>query len=171
MLWEPPLGMALRTSRNILHQHCRIIHIRIFHNCFKKVDMVPLPFIFLWCGKQVGVIWIIKTIAWTRYLEVVLQVVIFAIYNNAFDITMNTSAITSNKTTTSFRLDSQLLERLRMLAKKSNRSLNNYVETVLFDVVYHEPNDETIEAIKEVQSGRKLDAFDRDELEKMISSL
>ena len=104
-------------------------------------------------------------------MEVVLQVVIFAIYNNAFDITMNTSAITSNKTTTYFRLDSQLLERLRMLAKKSNRSLNNYVETVLFDVVYHEPNDETIEAIKEVQSGRKLDAFDRDELEKMISSL
>jgi len=84
---------------------------------------------------------------------------------------MNTSSITTGKTTTSFRLDSQLLERLRTLAKKSNRSLNNYVETVLFDVVYHEPNDETIEAIKEVQSGKQLDAFDLKGLEKVISEL
>ena len=84
---------------------------------------------------------------------------------------MNTSAITSNKTTTSFRLDSQLLERLRALARRNNRSLNNYVETVLFDVAYHEPNDETIEAINEVRSGKKLDSFNRDELEKMIAAL
>jgi len=84
---------------------------------------------------------------------------------------MSTATLTSSKTTTSFRLDSQLLERLRSLAKRSNRSLNNYVETVLFDLVYHEPNDETIEAIKEVQSEKKLDAFDRKELEKMISAL
>ena len=84
---------------------------------------------------------------------------------------MNTSAITSNKTTTSFRLDSQLLERLRALARRNNRSLNNYVETVLFDVAYHEPNEETIEAINEVRSGKKLDSFNRDELEKMIAAL
>jgi len=98
-------------------------------------------------------------------------VVIFAIYNNVNDTTMNTASITTGKTTTSFRLDSQLLERLKALAKKSNRSLNNYVETVLFDVVYHDPNDETIEAIKEVQSGKRLDAFDMKGLEKMISEL
>ena len=84
---------------------------------------------------------------------------------------MNTTAITSNKTTTSFRLDSQLLERLRALARRNNRSLNNYVETVLFDVAYHEPNEETIEAINEVRSGKKLDSFNRDELEKMIAAL
>ena len=84
---------------------------------------------------------------------------------------MNTTAITSNKTTTSFRLDSQLLERLRALARRNNRSLNNYVETVLFDVAYHEPNDETTEAINEVRSGKKLDSFNRDELEKMIAAL
>ena len=84
---------------------------------------------------------------------------------------MNTTAITPNKTTTSFRLDSQLLERLRILARRNNRSLNNYVETVLFDVAYHEPNDETIEAINEVRSGKKLDSFNRDELEKMIAAL
>ena len=97
--------------------------------------------------------------------------VIFATQYNANNIIMNTSAITSNKTTTSFRLDSQLLERLRILARRNNRSLNNYVETVLFDVAYHEPNDETIEAINEVRSGKKLDSFNRDELEKMIAAL
>ena len=84
---------------------------------------------------------------------------------------MNTTVITPNKTTTSFRLDSQLLERLRTLARRNNRSLNNYVETVLFDVAYHEPNEETIEAINEVRSGKKLDSFNRDELEKMIAAL
>lgn len=84
---------------------------------------------------------------------------------------MNTAITTSDKTLTSFRLNTQLVERLRELAKKSNRSLNNYVETLLFDIVYHEPNDETIEAIEEVRSGKKLEAFDRSELEKLISSL
>ena len=84
---------------------------------------------------------------------------------------MNTAMATSTKTTTSFRLDSQLLERLRVLARRNNRSLNNYVETALFDVAYHEPNDETLEAIKEVRSGKKLDSFNRDELEKMIAEL
>lgn len=84
---------------------------------------------------------------------------------------MNTAITTSDKTLTSFRLNTQLVERLRELAKKSNRSLNNYVETLLLDIVYHEPNDETIEAIEEVRSGKKLEAFDRSELEKLISSL
>ena len=84
---------------------------------------------------------------------------------------MNTAITTSDKTLTSFRLNTHLVERLRELAKKSNRSLNNYVETLLLDIVYHEPNDETIEAIEEVRSGKTLEAFDRSELEKLISSL
>ena len=84
---------------------------------------------------------------------------------------MNTAITTSDKTLTSFRLNTQLVERLRELAKKNNRSLNNYVETLLLDIVFHEPNDETIEAIEEVRSGKKLEAFDRSELEKLISSL
>ena len=84
---------------------------------------------------------------------------------------MNTAVTSSEKTLTSFRLNTKLVERLRELAKKSNRSLNNYVETLLLDIVYHEPNDETIEAIEEVRSGKKLEAFDRSELEKLISSL
>jgi len=84
---------------------------------------------------------------------------------------MNTSTVTSEKTLTSFRLNTKLVQRLRELAKHSNRSLNNYVETLLLDIVYHEPNDETLEAIEEVKSGKKLETFDRSELEKLISSL
>lgn len=84
---------------------------------------------------------------------------------------MNLTATTQGKTTTSFRLNSQLLERLRVLAKNNNRSLNNYVETVLLDFAYHEPNDDTIETLKEAQSGKKMDNFEMKELDEMISKL
>ena len=47
----------------------------------------------------------------------------------------------------SFRLSVELIERLKQLAKRQNRSLNNYVETVLLDAAYHEPNAVTLEAI------------------------
>ncbi len=53
----------------------------------------------------------------------------------------------------SFRLPVELIERLRQLAKRENRSLNNYVETLLLDAAYREPNDTTIAAMKEAQSG------------------
>ena len=46
------------------------------------------------------------------------------------------------KVQTAFRLDSELLRRLKVLAKRENRSLNNYVETVLMDVAYDEPNND-----------------------------
>ena len=48
---------------------------------------------------------------------------------------------------TAFRLATDLLERLKVLAKKDNRSLNNYVESVLMEIAYREPNAET-KAIK-----------------------
>ena len=46
---------------------------------------------------------------------------------------------------TAFRLSTDLLDRLRLAAKKQNRSLNNFVESILMDVVYNEPNEETKE--------------------------
>jgi predicted transcriptional regulator len=84
---------------------------------------------------------------------------------------MNTASISSTKTTTSFRLNAELVQRLRSLAKRNNRSLNNYIETILFDFAYSEPNDETIEAINEARSGKRLDRFDMAELDNMISKL
>lgn len=54
---------------------------------------------------------------------------------------------------TSFRLRTDLIEKLKQNAAKANRTLNNYVESVLLDVVYHEPNDDTKIAIEEALSG------------------
>ena len=75
------------------------------------------------------------------------------------------------KVQTAFRFDKDLISRLKIKAKKENRSLNNYVETVLMDIVYNEPNDETIEAIKEVRSGKPLEKLDVDNLEGFIETL
>ncbi len=54
----------------------------------------------------------------------------------------------------SFRLRTDLLERLRKNAVRQNRTLNNYVESLLLDIVYNEPNDTTRAAIEEAMSGR-----------------
>lgn len=54
---------------------------------------------------------------------------------------------------TSFRLRTDLLDGLRRNAKRENRTLNNYVESVLLDIVYHEPNEVTKAAIEEAMSG------------------
>ncbi len=54
----------------------------------------------------------------------------------------------------SFRLRADLLEGLKRKAEQENRTLNNYVESVLLDIVYDEPNDVTKAAIEEVMSGK-----------------
>ena len=54
----------------------------------------------------------------------------------------------------SFRLRTDLLERLRRDAIRQNRTLNNYVESILLDIVYNEPNDTTRAAIEEAMSSR-----------------
>ena len=74
---------------------------------------------------------------------------------------------TSVKVQTAFRFDKELVRRLKIKAKKENRSLNNYVETVLMDIVYDEPNDETIEAINEVRSGKNLEKLDMEKFDEV----
>jgi hypothetical protein len=54
----------------------------------------------------------------------------------------------------SFRLRTDLLERLKKNAARENRTLNNYVESVLLDIVYDEPNEVTKATIQEARSGR-----------------
>lgn len=54
----------------------------------------------------------------------------------------------------SFRLRSDLMDRLKQNAARENRTLNNYVESVLLDVVFDEPNEVTKAAIKEAMSGK-----------------
>ena len=56
--------------------------------------------------------------------------------------------IAIEKKNQSFRLSVDLIERLKRIAKRQNRSLNNYVETLLLDAAYHEPNATTLAAMK-----------------------
>lgn len=78
---------------------------------------------------------------------------------------------TTSKIQTAFRFDRELLSRLKIKAKQENRSLNNYVETILMDIVYHEPNDETIEAIREARSGKNLEQLDLEKFDEFVASL
>ena len=55
----------------------------------------------------------------------------------------------------SFRLRADLLEGLKRNAARENRSLNNYVESVLLDVVYNEPNEVTKAAIEEAMNRKE----------------
>ena len=72
---------------------------------------------------------------------------------------------------TAFRLRKDLLERLKIEARKENRSLNNYVESVLLDAVYREPNEETLAAMKEAKDGKNLTKVDSSSLEAFLKSL
>ena len=77
----------------------------------------------------------------------------------------------ATKVQTAFRLNKDLIRRLKIKAQKENRSLNNYVETVLMDIVYNDPNDETIAAIEEARSGKPMDKLDVDNLEGLVAEL
>ena len=44
------------------------------------------------------------------------------------------------RTQTAFRLSTELLKKLKIEARKQNRSLNYFVESVLMDAVYRKPN-------------------------------
>ena len=82
---------------------------------------------------------------------------------------MNTVAF--DRKQTAFRLRTDLLDRLKVAAKKENRSLNNFVESVLLDAVYREPNEETLTAMKDAKENGNLETLDLDNFEKYVDSL
>ncbi len=82
---------------------------------------------------------------------------------------MNTVAV--DRKQTAFRLRTDLLDRLKVAAKKENRSLNNFVESVLLDAVYREPNEETLIAMKDAKENGNLETLDLDNFEKYVESL
>ncbi len=73
----------------------------------------------------------------------------------------------------SFRLPVELIERLKQLAKRQNRSLNNFVETLLLEAANHVPNATTVAAMQEAQSGalRNEPALDLSSVEAMEKSM
>ena len=70
-----------------------------------------------------------------------------------------------------FRLREELLVRLKQLAARDNRSLNNYVETILMDVVYNTPNQATRAAILEAQNDENLSTVDMSDYDSFLKSL
>ncbi len=78
---------------------------------------------------------------------------------------------TTTKVQTAFRFEKELIRRLKIKAKKENRSLNNYVETILMDVVYDEPNEETVAAINEVKSGKELERLNMGNFDEFVAGL
>jgi hypothetical protein len=72
---------------------------------------------------------------------------------------------------TSFRLSTDLINRLRQAAIKQNRSLNNFVESVLMDAVYNEPNEETKAAIEEVKAGKVAGTIDMKNFDTFMKSV
>ncbi len=76
-----------------------------------------------------------------------------------------------NRKSAMFRLREELLERLKQLAARDNRSLNNYVETILMDVVYNTPNATTVAAMKETENEENLTTVNMDSYESFLKSL
>ena len=72
---------------------------------------------------------------------------------------------------TAFRLRKDLLDKLKKDAAKENRSVNNYVETLLLDAVYREPNEDTLEAIREAMSGKSAGTLDMSDFDSFMKSV
>lgn len=70
-----------------------------------------------------------------------------------------------------FRLPAYLLEKLKELAAKDRRSLNNYVEGLLLDAVYHEPNEITKASFEEAKAGKLEGPIDTSSVEAMLKSM
>jgi len=64
------------------------------------------------------------------------------------------------KVQTAFRLEKELIERVREKAKAQKRSLNNYVEYLLYKDVGDIPNEETAKALQDVRRGKGLEQVD-----------
>ncbi len=83
---------------------------------------------------------------------------------------MNTASVERKQT--SFRLRTDLLEILKIKAAEANRTLNNYVESVLLDIAYDdEPNAETRAAIEEARSGKSAGSLDVSSFEAFVRSI
>lgn len=70
----------------------------------------------------------------------------------------------------SFRLREDLLKVLQEEARKANRSLNNFVESILMDAMYSELNEETIAAINEARTGKFAGKIDTSSMGTFIKS-
>ena len=80
---------------------------------------------------------------------------------------MNTTAM---RVSTSFRLNADLVAMLKEQAKQFDRSLDSYVEGLLFDIVYHDPNEETKAAIADAKSDKNMTPVDMSSFDAFVKS-
>lgn len=81
---------------------------------------------------------------------------------------MNT---TITRKQTSFRLSEDLITSLRIEAKKHNRSLNNFVESILMAFMDERPNQTTLSAMADAERGHDLETLDLKEFRNFVQSL
>ena len=78
---------------------------------------------------------------------------------------------TVNRKPTMFRLREELVDKLKQLAARNNRSLNNYVETILMEIAYNTPNELTRKANAEAQDDSNLTTVSMDSFDSFMQSL
>ncbi|MFK5982763.1 MAG: hypothetical protein QM499_07610 [Flavobacteriaceae bacterium] len=64
------------------------------------------------------------------------------------------------KIQTAFRFDEELLELIKEKAKSQKRSLNNYIEYLLYRDVGNIPNEETVKAIDDARNNVNLEVIE-----------
>ena len=64
------------------------------------------------------------------------------------------------KVQTAFRLDKELIERIREKAKAQKRSFNNYGGYLFYKDVGDIPNNETVKAVEDARRGQGLEQVD-----------
>ncbi len=76
-----------------------------------------------------------------------------------------------NRRQTAFRLNETLLNDLRTRAAQCNRSLNNYVESILSQAMYGTPNADTVAAIEESRAGKYAGTLDMNDFNSFLNSI
>ncbi|MDD4632587.1 MAG: toxin-antitoxin system protein [Proteiniphilum sp.] len=79
--------------------------------------------------------------------------------------------VIKKKKQTAFRLNEQLLAKLKKAAKKENRSLSNYVECILYESLERTPNIITRNSMKDAEGGIELEKLNLDSLEDFTKNL
>lgn len=77
---------------------------------------------------------------------------------------------------TSVRLSQSLYDRVQSAAAKENRSISNWIQMAISYFLDaheegYEPNEVTVSAINEAQSGKNLETLDLDDFNSFINSL
>lgn len=75
------------------------------------------------------------------------------------------------KEATSIRIDAGILEQIKREAKADNRSLSNYLETLLYRLGYRPYNEDTFLACQDARNGKSVGVVDTSSKESILSSI